>query len=374
MSVQKFLLATFLFTLGLFFIPAGFFSGKRLKEFSFIWSLAGELKEAEESPSRDKAKKLFKLLAYKKEEVTFLLESAKAPKNFNLNSITQAQHFSVPLFGDGYFAYNKLGKDIRYYSSQGEELWQKEYPYYPVSDHYGNLILLLAGDSSRVYFMNRNGFLMGKKNVSGAYLSDYDFASRLSASALIFSSGELYLIQSKGKIVFKHKFSREGKNVFLKSCALSPRGQLLAVHLLKDKKDMLVVLKADSGQRAEVVYETPLPKVYPHLLHMALNSHGVLIAAPDQTLFLSLTGKKNWTKALTCKQDCPTYRPVYADENFFAFGSGKKWTLVDQGGPILFQASLAPTIKEPWRFLAAKKTGILGIHAGTYLEYYRYGL
>ena len=381
MSIQKILLATLIFTLGGFFIPAGFFSGEKLGGFAFAWSLAKGLEQREEGPLQNKnqdknqGKKFFNLLAYKEKgkEARLILDAAKALKSSNLNEITQAQRFSVPLFGNGYFAYNKLGKDIRYYSRAGEELWHKEYPYYPLSDYYGNLILLLAGDSSRVYFMNPNGFLMGAESVSGSYLSDYDFASRLSAAALIFSSGEVYLIQSKGEIVFRHEFSSEGENIFLKSCALSPQAQFLAVHLLKGEKDMLVILKADTEQKAEVIYEAILPRVYPHLLHIALNSHGVLIAAPEQTLFWDLAGDRSWTKSLACKQNCPIYRPVYADEDFFAFGSAKNWTLVDQGGGILFQASLAAELEEPWRFLPAKKAGFFGIHAGSHLEYYHYG-
>lgn len=388
MKLQKILLTSFVFTLGAFFIPRDPFGeerGKRLESFSFVWSLHKNLEQRKEAhfPRKKEqgGKKLFNLLAYREnkkgKEDSFLLDSMEPFKISHLNKITQAQRFSVPLFGNAYFAYNKLGKTIHYYARDGEELWSKKYPYYPLSDYYGRLTLLLSGDSSRVYLLNPNGFLMGIQRVYGAYLSDYDFASRLSAAALIFSSGESYLIQSNGELVFKYEFAsahgHEKENLFLKSCALSPQAQFLAVHFLKGKEDRLVVLEKGIEQKAKLVYETVLPRVYPHLLHMALNSHGVLVAAPDQTLFFALDGKGNWRKSLDCKQKCPIYRPVYADKDFFAFGFGKNWALVDQKGRLLFQAALSVDIEKTWRFLPAKKAGFFGIHSGSYLEYYRYG-
>ena len=388
MKAGKILFLVFLFTLCLFFVPANFFLGREPGNFSLILDFGQEAGE-KESPSLQaktrRAKELFHLISYKQEgkKDSFLLKASAAPpfiQSSNLKEISRAERFSVPLFGEGSFAYNKIGKAIYYYSRQGEELWRKEYPYYPVSDYYGKLILLLTGDSSRVYLLNQNGFLMGEKEIYGAYLSDYAFANRRSLAALIFSSGEAYLIQSEGEILFQHNFSNEREGVFLKSCALSLGGELLAVHFLQwrsgsgntEKRDMLVVLKKDEGQEAEIVYQTPLPKIYPHLLHMALNSHGLLAAAPQETLFWSLKGKGKWIKKHSCKQECPVYRPVYADEEFFAFGLFRSWALLDKEGQILFQTSVAARMGKIWRFLPAKKSAFFGIHSGPNVEYYHY--
>ncbi len=312
--------------------------------------------------------------------------SASPPPNLGPDDLT-----SVPLFGDGYFAYRKIGKEIRYHSNTGEILWNKPYSQYPISDYYGQLILLLTGDSSRVDFINHDGLLAKDKSLYGSLITDHDFAARISHAAVIFSSGESYVVQADASIVFTHNFAATNQApVFLKSCALSPNGRLLAVHLLKGDTDLLVVLgeadRNENQKQAKKQLEVHLGQVYPHLIHIAINSHGVLVTAPDQTMFFSLTGQKSWTKKNPChrkkEKDCPIYRPVYAGEHFFTYGLGKdhqqaNWTLLNRDGRQIAQGSLASNNfftkqSNKWRFLPGKQKGTFIFDMNGRLYLYRY--
>ena len=302
----------------------------------------------------------------------------------------------IPPLGDGYFTYEKRAKYLSYHDRQGEKLWKREYPYYPVSDYYGNLILLLSSDNSRVDFINSNGLATGVKSVSGNLLTDYSFATHQSQAGLVFSSGEAYVIRENGTIAFQHNFATKQSMVFVKSCALSPDAKLLAVHLLKDEKDIVVILKAKEreveNKSSLILGQITLPEVYPHVLYLAVNAHGVLVATRNRTLFFSLAeGADNrvsdWDEKSSdpCLENCRFYRPVYASHHFFLYGKAMDWTLVDQKGrrllskAITAQASFAAEKKQtnshtyPFlRFLPGGRPDLFIVQTGPRLEYYSY--
>ncbi len=327
---------------------------------------------------QNKSENLFNFIQYKEREIqknqkkdqsqTWLLQPADEAIAIRTDDLV-----TIPLLGEGYYNYQKTGKEIRYYSKKGEELWRKKYPYYPVSNYYGDLVLLLAGDGSQVYFMNNSGFLLRETGVHGAYLSDYDFATKSSYAALAFSSGEAYVAGIES-IAFSYNARGEEKQFFLKSCALSPYANFLALHFVEGETDFIMILKGGEDGNSEIVRKIKLPNIYPHLLHIAINSWGALVAAPDRTIFISLDGKEDWDKPLACTKNCPIYRPVHAETNFFLSGSSRFWSLIDKKGQVLFKAPVSGQIKKGWRFLPTKKDGVFGIHFGKYIEYFSYKL
>ena len=291
--------STVLFSLLAFFIPAPFTPFHRFTVYNpanlqFLGTFTADGSYLELPHN----KMAFNLFTDKKNNETLLLRPQAPPLKINTTT-----YVTAPFLGNGYFTYRKLGKHLTYYDKKGEKLWQREHPYYPISDHYGNLILLLASDNSRVDIMDHNGLPLGEKQLYGILLIDYSFASQLSQVGLVFASGEAYVIQEEGKIAFQHNFASKYNMIFLKSCALSPNGKLLAVHLLKDEKDLIVILMVDEEQNPAILRQITLPKIYAHILHIAVNTHGVLVAAPDRTLFFSLSDdtavtdhKANWSK------------------------------------------------------------------------------
>ena len=364
--LRKILLASVVFMGITFFIPTNIF-WKDIGSFNLAWSFNKDLAD-----SSFNAKKYFELIAYEKDGEKFLLKAGFQPLSLGSKADDNFQRYDIPLFGLGYLSYKKLGRDINFISTRGEVLWNKKYSSYPISDYYGKLILLLSGDSSNIEIITSNGFSLDKDQLHGVYLSDYGFATRVSVVLLVFSSGETYLIEETGKTVFKHIFKSETNNIFLKSGVLSPRAKLSAVHLFKDGRDMIFIIEKDNNEKAKIVRRIVLPKIYPHLLHMAINSHGLLIAAPDETSFFALESGDDWSQKTFCTEKCSLYRPVYADENFFAFGFDKTWHFLDSDGVSLFQTTISQELPTPWRFLPAKKPGEFALHSKDYLTFYRY--
>ena len=288
-------------------------------------------------------------------------------------SLKEDEKAEIPLFGTGYFLYYKVGKDIRYYNNEGEELWRKKFAYYPRSDYFGELLLLLASDSSHVRVMDYNGLSDPSLVFSGAYLSDFSFATKASKAFLVFSSGETYFFQSNNKKFLSYTFSWDNKNIFLKSCTISHDAKKLAVHLLEGEEDKIVLFSV-TEEKLEKEREIALEKTYPHRLNMAISSLGLLIASPNTNYFFGFSSSLDWKREVACSKECHHYRPVYADKNIFAYGydNGKKWALLDKQGKLIFKASWQNSTEKPWRFLPTNKENLLGFQKGAFVSYFQY--
>ncbi|MBI3396271.1 MAG: hypothetical protein HY042_10590 [Spirochaetia bacterium] len=162
----------------------------------------------------------------------------------------------APFLGRGYFRYQKVGKEISFYSETGELMWRKPFQSYPVSDVQGQVVLLLTGDNNRVEIIDNNGNSKGSGHVSGNFMTDLCFPSRAPGAGVVFSAGAVHLIDGEGRAV---TLNYDGKRpLFIKSCSVFPDGSGLAVHMLEGENDRITVFTLKKGKLVED-YEPPEP-------------------------------------------------------------------------------------------------------------------
>ncbi len=278
----------------------------------------------------------------------------------------------APLYGTGYFEYFKVGKEISFReSSRGEVLWKKTFFSYPVSDHYGNLILLLTGDSSRVDVLDPSGNPAGVGSVSGNILTDYDFAARESRALVVFSGGQSTILDKNGTALFRYLIETDERPFLIKSCALSPDGLLAAIHYQAGTQDRVrLIEKGSEPGETRVTGEAVLPAIYPHLLHMAVNKHGLLVAAPDFTGFFDADGDAVWNRPLAPAAG-RVFRPVYADREFFVFGENAFVFVLDASGRMIAVLPVQDR-RRPYQVLPGPEEGAFVLQAEPGLHVYRF--
>lgn len=245
--------------------------------------------------------------------------------------------------GRGYFQYAKIGRELSFHSRRGEELWRKPYKAYPVSDARGELVLLLTGDNNRVDVIDQSGNPTGVRSVAGNFMTDLDFAVRRSAAAIVFSTGALRVLNESGELVLDYQSAASGgagEALFVKSCAIGPDARHVALHLLAGDRDLLIVLGFDPDDGKPAEYELlrtiDLAEVYPHLLHFALNRHGVLLVAPERTEYFALETGSDYTidgsNEASSGGARSVYRPVFADRDYFVYGSAGDAVVLSANG------------------------------------------
>jgi len=217
----------------------------------------------------------------------------------------------APLHGQGYFLFERTGKEIAFYSTQDELLWKKPFPAYPVTGPSGRSVFLLTGDGNRVDVLDQSGNLVGVKHIAGNFLTDYRFASRAAVSVFLFGSGGAYGLSDQGQILFKYEDSDHPR--FCKSLAISSDGTRVAIHSLKENTDTILVLRIDEG-KVKKQYEVDLQTIYPYSIAMAVHNWGsVIIGTSDRTSFAS-GGDWIWTDPTPVKG--PRY--AYSDDSFLS--------------------------------------------------------
>jgi hypothetical protein len=218
-----------------------------------------------------------------------------------------------PLLGKGFFRYKKIGEYITYYSSYGEILWKKNSHSYPFASFLGNLNFLISGDGNQVLLVDINGNPTGARQLDGRFLTDMAHTV-LHGSVILFSGGEIFRLDPSGNIIWKLTNLQTEQKVllFYKSIAISPDGNFVAVHFLKDTKDYIAVL----GSKGETLTIFHLPNKYPHKLYMAVSEKGnVLVNANDVLLMFSVKGEilHQTIKKKTEK----VYHVAFCQENIF---------------------------------------------------------
>ncbi|EHQ05370.1 hypothetical protein [Leptonema illini] len=198
--------------------------------------------------------------------------------------------YFVPPEGNGYFEYQKIGKEIAYYAHPDELYWKRESASYPVSDPRGKWILLLSGDLTAVRLMDHNGNAAPGLPLSGVLMTDYAFSdaehsdeSKNSAqtagstAAVLFSSGPVYIVRFEPDFRIFTLTIPGAERSFAKSVAVG--GDRIAIHLQQDDQDFIREYRLDEEkERLKEIESVRLPLVVPHRMPMALTESGVLFA------------------------------------------------------------------------------------------------
>ncbi|MBP9885402.1 MAG: hypothetical protein KBF93_03850 [Leptospiraceae bacterium] len=272
---------------------------------NWAWSKTQEVGMS--TDTRFKFSPMEKLNGYKTENGVYFFRAGKFVLDENSFS-------EMPLNGKGHFLYKKIGNSVLYYSNDGEILWDKPYKSYPRVSHNGELLLFISGDSNQVLVSDLNGNPTGAKQIDGRFLSDISFPVMANGALLVFSGGEIALLDGAGNIIFQKKDEPTSKDfLFCKSGAVSPNGKYSLVHYLRNQKDFVSML----NEKGEILSSFTLDNVYPHKIFMALDDEGnMAINLPDSYLIVNKKGKPIVKKQKSKREDI--YQIAYSSGSFFA--------------------------------------------------------
>ncbi|MDH5655929.1 MAG: hypothetical protein OEZ34_08475 [Spirochaetia bacterium] len=282
-----------------------------------------------------------------------------------------------PFLGKGFFIYKKVGKEISFLTSDGEVLWKKPFSSYPVTDPMGRVILLLTGDNNRVDLADMNGNPAGVFSVSGNFLSDYDFSIIDSVILLSFANGDIALLSKEGNLLLRFQISsflnvKGEETLFVKSNSVSSDGKRFAVHYVFKERDYVSVFSFDKEdpESFQKEYEISLDRIYPHILHFAVESSGILIAAPDSASFYNEDGELLWKNKLQEKEEI--YRPVFSLKHIFAYMEGNTVHVFDSSGVGIDSFRTGGKEEGPFRILPFRKDDQFVIQGKHNLYYYQF--
>lgn len=280
----------------------------------------------------------------------------------------------VPFYGVGFFSYQKVGKEILFHDSHGETLWSREHRTYPVSGPTGELILLLSGDGNRVDIIDKNGVTAGPGSASGNILNDYDFSTRDDSACLVFGD-HMEIIRASNRAAYRYDPPPRNKVgfVYMKSCAISGDGRYASLHYSEKGKDFVALFdrkkieKEDQKPEYRLIRKIPLDRVYPHLLHMAVNSYGLLINAPEKVALYSQSGE-----ILYHFEDGGNtiYQPLLALNHYFVFGRSGNVRVLNRKGREIVKKRFVIRSPYSYRILAGKKGGF-AIHNDRSVTFYK---
>lgn len=198
--------------------------------------------------------------------------------------------YFVPPEGNGYFEYQKIGKEIAYYAHPDELYWKRESASYPVSDPRGKWILLLSGDLTTVRLMDHNGNAARGPPLSGVLMTDYAFSNAGrgdeqknsdqaagSTAAVLFSSGPVYIVRLEPDFHIFTLTIPDAERSFARSVAIG--GDRIAIHLQEGDQDFIRLYRLDEEKERLIEIESVrLPLIVPHRMPMALTESGILFA------------------------------------------------------------------------------------------------
>ncbi|MDV6236924.1 hypothetical protein CH379_014940 [Leptospira ellisii] len=280
-------------------------------------------------------------------------------------ALDDTRRIEFPSNTKGYLEYKKIGTEVNFYSPSGEILWTKEYRSYPRISPFGNLVLLIAGDHNQVLLSDINGNATGVGKLDGRFLTDYSFAASAPITAVLFSGGELFLLDAKGGIAVQKNLGSEKNPVFAKSISLSPNGAKIAVHLLNGNKDRILVLDDKGGEFTSF----ELDAVYPHKLNLAVSNEGqTLVAASDKVVFYDTSGGKKFdSKRIS---GTGVYQTAYHNGSWFAAELNQEIRFWNEEG-ILLKTERIRSSELPARFFPSGKDGSVILETGKELFLFR---
>ncbi|MDX1961404.1 MAG: DUF5711 family protein [Leptospiraceae bacterium] len=248
----------------------------------------------------------------------------------------------IPAFGKGYFVYKKIGSGISYYSKSSELLWNKPYQSYPFSSPNGKLCFLVSGDGNQVLVIDENGISVGVEKLDGRFLTDYSF-SREGNSVIVFSGGEIFILDKTGKLLFKKKNDSEKEILFYKSSSISPNGTLVAIHHQKAEKDYILIFDLKSNEESEI----ELSKIYPHKIYLSISDSKTLaVNLKDELLIFDKKGKL--IHKTEKKKNLSIYQPILSSDGIFAAQIDDNIVFLNEKGDVL---KFISNFKEPLRLL-----------------------
>ena len=237
--------------------------------------------------------------------------------------------FELPVLGNGYLSFKKIGDKITYFSKNGEVLWKKSYQSYPFSTPIGNIHYLVSGDGNQVLVIDINGNLTGSEQLDGRFLTDISNTVH-SGSILLFSGGELYRLDSNGKLIYRNDEADPKVFHFFKSSALSENGLFSTVHFMEKESDFINTY----DDKRKLLYQYKLDSLYSHKIFMAVSNSGeVLLNLRDKIIILSAEGKELIKNDKKKKED--VYQLSYSNGQIFSANFNENLIFFSKNGEVI---------------------------------------
>ncbi|XDD45134.1 hypothetical protein AB3N60_10440 [Leptospira sp. WS39.C2] len=263
-----------------------------------------------------------------------------------------------PLLGNGYLLYEKIGDEVNFYSDSSELYWKKPINSYPRSGYFASPVLYLSGDNNTVFLLDESGNQIGKQELNGRFLTDYQFDSKNKGVVVLFSGGEIYRLDEKGNLIFGLDISKEKPNSFYKSVSLSPNGKLTSVHYSMEAKDFILILD-EVGKTKE---EFALTKFYPHQLFFVIGNEGqIFLQTPESLQFYeneTLVWEKNKSK------QGGVFQSIFINDQFIVAALDSELLFYNGKGDLIRKKRIAPQ-EFPIRFFPGKADSVFYMETKT---------
>lgn len=131
----------------------------------------------------------------------------------------------------GYILFKKTGSEINFFLPENNQIfWTKEAHYYPYLEPYGNFILGINSDRTKIEILDINGNLL--QSIEGSFLVDFKcFEVPEPQCIFLFNNGKIVFFS---KSIFKEIYLKENK-VFYKSFTV--QNNIITFHYYKNSKD-----------------------------------------------------------------------------------------------------------------------------------------
>lgn len=316
---------------------------------TWIWNLEGRFGTTSPKLGEDPLKTIN---GYKFNKQFYSFKTSSRPE------IDPKYLVDFPLLGNGYLLYEKIGDEVNFYSDSSELYWKKPINSYPRSGYYASPVLYLSGDNNTVFLLDESGNQIGKQELNGRFLTDYQFDMKNKGVVVLFSGGEIYRLDEKANLIFGFDLSKEKQNSFFKSVSLSPDGKLVSVHYSVEDKDWILLLDA----KGEVIEEFPLVKFYPHQLYLATGNEGQIFLQTPESLQFYEEGKFVWEK--TKSKQTGVYQSIFATDSFVVAAVDSELLFLNGKGNLIRKKRIAPT-EFPIRFFPGKSNSVFYMETKT---------
>lgn len=126
-----------------------------------------------------------------------------------------------------YVVYQKVGKEINVYGSDGAKLWSMDTFSYPILSPSGNRLFLLSTDCSMISIWDQNRNPLLTNTFMGTMVTDYAWCTFNDDLIIGTIEGEVSVFDYKGKPQFRETIKGSKYN-YIKSVATSKSGQMFA--------------------------------------------------------------------------------------------------------------------------------------------------
>ena len=317
---MKFFFIFFIFFSSLFF----YLKTDNYKPIQFIqknWSFDKKTFTKSSSDTRNEKFEIDFLQGFRGEDFFYNFKQNQKYK-FSIN-----ERIEYALNGSYFLKYQKVAKEIIFLDSNYEILWKRKVASYPRMNYKGDLILFVSGNQDQVFILDENGNRIGKL-LKGIFLTDYFFSPKKSLAFILFSNGKIYKIDRETKEIFDYQLDFDKEQLhFYKSMSVSPDIKTIAVHLINDTQDEILLLDEQMKRKFAIPFEIN----YPHKIYFAVSNTSYLILNLPEKLLFFKEDMKLWEYEKNTETDSKYNLAYFTGKFFIVDMESQLWFLSEDG-------------------------------------------